>query len=249
MAHQPVYLRVCLFSCRALAAITSAFHYFLISTRMIKAPEWFKQLSPGNLKNLQTVWCARITRRFISFSVRSIFRKDVLKLVDIDIEYPKDSGCVVVVCHTPWKRLLVQSCMNKLDTLIIANGSWIPKRRHLHNRGAGFKELKKAVDHLNHKGRIFIAADVFNESKDCPISFLGKERNLSLLPVRLSKAANVPLIMVIPVFCGNVVKFIAGPCTNPHDDRSDSFSVMRNLICYLENEIKKDPSIWPEYVG
>lgn len=249
MATRPVYLSVCLSLCRALAAITSTLHYTLLRTGIIKAPGWFTIVSPGRFKNCQSIWCARITRRFISVSVRSIFRKDVIRLVDPDIQFPQDSGCVVVVCHTPWKRLLIQSCMDKLDTLIIANGHWIPKRKHLQNRGAGFTELKKAVDHLNHKGRIFITADVFNESKDCPVNFLGKDRNLSLLPVRLSRAANVPLLMVIPVFCGNAVRFIKGPYLKPQDNAGDSFSVMRNLIYYLESEIKKDPSIWPEYVG
>jgi len=249
MVHKPLYLRVCLFVCQVFAGIITTRHYFLIKSGIVRTPGWFHTNQDSNLKNLKNIWHARVIRRFISVWIRSLFRRDILKLVDLNIQLPQNSGCVIVTCHTPWKRLLVQWCLEKQNTMIITSSLCSRKKRYIQNRALGFAELKKAMTHLHQKGQIVITVDRFNELKNCPVEFLGNYRNLCVLPVRLSRLGKVPLIMAIPVFREGVVKFIRGPYLNPNLNKSDPFAIMKNLIYYLENEIEKDPSIWPEYVG
>lgn len=248
MASRPLYLRLCLSICRALAIIASGLHNYLIKLLIITPPAWYNKVFEGQFKHLKNIWYARITRRFISVSVRTVLRKDILKLVSLNIELPLNSGCVVVICHTPWKRLLIQWCIEQKNILIIAAANWVGKRRDIQNKAIGFRDVKKVINHLHQNGRIITTLDLFNELNNCPVTFLGKNRNVSMLPVRLSKLGEVPLIMAIPVFQEGIIKFIQGQYFTPPFNKLNSCAVMQNFINDLENKIKMDLSIWPEYV-
>ncbi len=248
MKRKSLFLTIGFSFCRVLALIMSGSHYFIVRTGIIKAPVWINGFVEGQYKKFLRTWYARIVRRFISVSVRSLFRARVLKLVNLDIEFPKDSGCVVAVCHTPWKRLLVEYCLDKKNMLIVANANLAKKKKGIEIRPFGYKELRRMLNHLHQNGQVVIAIDCFNKLENCQVDFLGSKANASTLPVRLSRIANVPLIMAIPVFDNDAIRFITGPKVKASFNSLNSGYTIQQLIIYLDNEIKKDPSIWPEFV-
>jgi len=248
MKRNSLFLTIGFSFCRVLALVMSGAHYYIIRTRIIKAPVWIIGPIEGQYKKFLRIWYARTVRRFISVSVRSLLRGSVLKLVNLDIEFPKDSGCVVAVCHTPWKRLLVEYCLDKKNMLIVANANLANKKKGIEVRPFGYKELRRMLNHLRQNGQVVIAIDCFNKLKNCPVDFLGSKANVSTLPVRLSEIGNVPLIMAIPIFNNDAIKFITGPQIKAGLNSLHSGYAIQQLIVYLDNEIKKDPSIWPEFV-
>ncbi|MFT3907897.1 MAG: hypothetical protein QM737_00605 [Ferruginibacter sp.] len=248
MKRRSLLLGIGLSFCRAIALIMSGLHYSIIKISIIKTPVWINGSNEGAYEKLLRTWYARIVRRFISVSVRSLLRARVLKLVNLDIEFPKDSGCVIAACHTPWKRLLVEYCIDKKNMLIIANANLAKRNKGIEIRPFGVRALRKIIDHLHKKGHVIIAIDCFNKLKNCPVDFLGSKMNASTLPVRLSELAKVPLIMTIPVFKNDAINFITVSQIKDSFNSLNSANTIQQLIVRLDNEIKKDPSIWPEFV-
>lgn len=243
-SNKPVYLSICISICSLLAHLTAGIHFGLITAGLLKTPLYLKVASGGKYESLCNIWNTRIVRRMVSALVRSPLRNSTLRLVNFNIPLPAKSGCIILICHTPWKRLLVQCCIENDLALIIAFGNWTHKRGgKLQREGKGFNELRGIVKHLEKNGRIIMTVDNFNDLNNCPVKFLGNHANAELLPTRLARIAQVPLIAAIPVFRDGTINFIHGPKSDYKILQPDPCSVIQNLLFALENEIKLDPSI------
>ena len=246
--HQPYHLRMCTTFYNVASYLTAGIHYVMLHTGLLKAPCYLANTPGSAYKILRHIWCARIFRRMLSVLVRSPLRRDTLRLIHFTVPLPTSSGCVIVICHTPWKRLLVQWCLENDFGLVVASGNWPHQRKLIQRRAKGFREMREIVNHLQQNGRIIIAADIFDNLNNCPVKFLGNSFNASVLPARLARLTNVPLIVAIPVLYNGSIHFIPGPQVEFNLLAGDTNSIIQNVISFLEKEIIKDPAIWPSYV-
>jgi hypothetical protein len=236
----------CIAVCGFLSPALAAIHYCLVSAGIIKMPLCTEYGEKGLFPNLKNIWRTQMVRRIISVLVRSPLRLSTLKLVHSTVKLPADSGCVVAVCHTPWKRLLVQWCLENDAVYIIGNGKWTHQKRLIQKKCDSLGGLRDIVAHLRQKGRVVIAFDNFNNHTNyCTLKFLGYHYNVSMLPVRLARIAGVPLVSVIPRFRDGMVNIDYGPQFGLNKINSDPVDVMQTLVSFLEVEIKNDPGIWP----
>lgn len=237
------YLRICLKFCLPLSYSCALFQHGMSAIVLRKVSLSLKFQGIG-FKNLCEIWYARIVRRLLSVLVRTPLIKGILGLVEFNVPVPLDSGCVIVTCHTPWKRLLVQWCLENNFALVIGGGKWTHHARLIQRQGAGVTELRGIVKYLQQKGRVILAADFFNTLSDCPVSFIGNKYNASTLHVRLARMAGVPLMVVIPKLNGTSINFTIGPhfeCTNLG---LDVVNTTQSILSFLEKEIEGNPSIW-----
>jgi hypothetical protein len=170
----------------------------MIATGLLKRPSYILKTSGTLFKNLYNIWYARVVRRMLSVFLRTPLRKSTLGLINFRIPVPADSGCVIVICHSPWKRILAQWCLENKFALIIGGGKWSHRKKLIQRKGAGITELRNIIRHLQQKGRVILAADFFNSLSNCPVKFLGNKYNASIVHTRLAILAKVPLIVVIP---------------------------------------------------
>lgn len=199
-SNKPAYLSICISICSLLAHLIAAIHFCFINAGLLKTPSYLKITLARKYKTLCTIWHTRIVRRMVSALVRSPLRNSTLRLVNFNIPLPANSGCIILICHTPWERLLVQCCLENDFALIIAYEKWTHKRGgKLQREGKGFNELRGIIKYLKQDGRIIMTADNFNQLNNCPVKFLGNYLNGELLPTRLARVAQVPLIVAIPV--------------------------------------------------
>jgi hypothetical protein len=246
--NKSLYLHFLLAICISISYFCTNLHYFVIKAGFWNYPEYIAKLPDKKLKTLHSVWYARCVRRAISFLVRSPLRKNILKLIDFNIPMPGDQGCIIVTCHTPWKRLLVQWCLENKFALLIGGGKWTDRRVIIQRKGRGITELRNLVKHLQLGGRVIIIADVFNNLKNCPVKFLGTDHNASLFPERFAILTKTPIITVIPKLSRTKIEFIAGPKFPIENLKSQSPSLTSQIISFLEREIESNPAIWPYYV-
>ena len=235
-------------SCNALSIAFASVHYTIIRSRIIKTPSYLLLPNADPYLSLKKIWCAKLTRRAVSVLVRSKLRKDILQLVQFNIPLPKETGAVILTCHTTWKRLLVQWCLENHFAIIIANGVWTKNRGIIQRQGKGYKELKEIIAHLKQGKSIVFAADVFNNQSDCRVKFMGALQNASIAPIRIARLAGVPLITALPVLKNGMVHVESAQTYNQPIDSNNYADVMQNIIQYFDQEVSKNPSIWPEYV-
>ena len=242
------FLRISTIVCNHLAYITAGIHYCMMSVGFLKVPVYVLNTPGRKYKNLHNIWYAKILRRMISVLVRSPLRSNTLQLVNFTIPLPTNSGCIIATCDTPWKRLLVQWCIENDFLFFISFGKLTSSNKLIQRQGAGFRDLREIVKYLRLNGRIILRADVFNGLNNCPVQFLGNYHNATLLPARLAKLAGVPLIVTVPILHKGIINFIQGPQFDLNILRYSSYNVTQNTISFLENEIKKNSSIWLSYV-
>ena len=141
----------------------------------------------GVFYNLQNIWYAHFVRKVISVLLRTPFKLSAINLVCSNIQLPTNVGCVIAICHTPWKRLLVEWSLHHDFGLIIAGEKWNAKSRQIQRQGKTYHDLKSILTHLKQKGRVIIAFDRYSNYNDCKVDFLGECLNLPVLPIRLAK--------------------------------------------------------------
>lgn len=236
----------CIGICGFLSPAVAAIHYCLLNTWLINMPLFTEYGEKGLFQNLKSIWRTQMVRRVISMLVRSPLRLSTLRLVHSTVKLPPDSGCVIAVCHTPWKRLLVQWCLENNAVYIISNGKWTHRKRRIQKQCHSLGGLRDIIMHLRQNGRVVIAFDNFNNHTNyCTLKFWGHHYNVSMLPVRLAKIAGVPLVSVIPRFRDGMINIDCGPQFGLNKINSDPEDVMQTLVSFLEVEIKNDPGIWP----
>jgi lauroyl/myristoyl acyltransferase len=152
------------------------------------------------------------------------------------------------MCHTPWSRLLAQWCLKNDFGLIITNSQWNRQTNSIRRKGKGIKELRYLIRYLQSGGRIIIMADVFNNLKNCSARFLGRDYNVSLLPARLAKIAQVPLIAAVPELRKHTIHINNGPGFDPKKSNPGSSAIMQLFMTFFEEEIRRNPSIWAGFV-
>lgn len=240
------FLTLSIAICKRLSPAIAAIHYGLINAALVKIPLCAAYGEKGVYSNLKRTWYTQMVRRVISVLVRSPLRFSTLRLVHSTVKLSPDSGCVIAVCHTPWKRLLVQWCLENNATYIISNGKWTHQKKRIQKQCDSLSGLRDIVRYLQHNGRVVIAFDNFNNHTNyCRLKFLGHKYNVSMLPVRLAKIAGVPLVSVIPRFCDGIINIECGPQFGLNKVNSDPGGIMQTLVSFLEAEIKNDPGIWP----
>ncbi len=220
----------------------------MIQVGFLNAPVYIAKLPDKRLKTLHCIWHARLVRRIISFLVRTPLRRNILKLINFNIPMPKYQGCIIVTCHTPWKRLLTQWCLEKKFALLIGGGTWIDRRRIIQRQGAGLTELRELVKYLEFGGRVIMKVDVFNNLNNCPVKFLGNDHNASLFAERLAILTKVPILTVIPRLSNTTIEFTAGPQFHTDGLKSKSTIITTQIISFFDKEIENNPAIFSNYV-
>lgn len=249
MNRSPQYHSFWFIPCLLISHLIAVVHILVVQIGLLEIPDCVKQAPGGAHKNLQKIWFARLLKKIISIWVRSPLKTSALNLVHFDIPVPVGKGIVLVTCHTPWKRLLVRWFYENQHALIIDTGHSVKRKNRLKNLRKGHNELLHIVRYLRDGGRVIIAADVFNKSKDQPVEILGKPGNLSLLPVRLAMIAGVPLLAAVPILRDGRIDIQQGPLLDQRIHHSDMRNAMQILLGFFEFEIKKDPSIWSYFVN
>jgi hypothetical protein len=240
------FLMQCIAICGLLSPVIGAIHYCLLTAWPVKVPLCVAYGEKGIFHSLVNIWRTQMVRRIISVLVRSPLRLSTLRLVNSTVSLPPGSGCVIAICHTPWKRLLVQWCLENNAVFIISNGKWTHQKERIQKRCDSLNDLCDIVTYLRQNGRVVIAFDNFNNhSNYCRLKFLGHHYNVSMLPVRLAKIAGVPLVSAIPRFRNGMINIDHGPQFSLNKVSSDPEGVMRTLVSFLETGIKSDPGIWP----
>ena len=243
---KPLYLRMFIFICHALAAVIAAIYYFLFRIGLLKISSVIVNAQVSVYKNLQSIWFVRLLRRTVSVLIRTPLNKNVLRLINID----PDSivpGSVIVSCHTPWARLLTQWCVKNNYAMIVGWGPWT-KRASIARHATGFNELRNLTKYLLAGGRIVIMADIFNDLNNCPVKFFEKPCNASLFPLRLARIANTSLVTVMPALENEAVQIHTGPQVSLNANNNDPGKIMQTLLSFFEKEIKQDPSVWSGYI-
>lgn len=246
---KPSYLLLLFAICRYLSYFCASLHYAMIQVDFLNAPVYIVKLPDKRLKTLYCIWYSRLVRRILSCLIRTPIRKNILQLINFNIPIPADQGCIIVTCHSPWKKLLTHWCVEKKFALLIGGGKWTDRRRVIQRKGAGITELLDIVKYLQLSGRVITNADVFNNLNDCPVKFLGNDHNASLFTERLAILAKVPIITVIPKLSDTRIEFTVGPQFLANDSKSKSTTITAQIISFIESEIESNPSIWTYYVN
>lgn len=233
---------------RMISFLPAAIHYCLITAGYLNPPTSVCRGNKGKFRVLKCIWYARIVKKLISVLIHRFVRGHLLALVNGRVSFPSNSGCVITSCHTPWRKLLVQWCLENDFLMIAANGRWTGEEKSIQLEANGFNGLRQIVRHLRQKGRVFIAMDTFNGLDNCPVSFLGESFNASTFPARLAKLAQVPLEMIVPVLSNTTIDIIHGPGFDLKSLNKNPSAVTRELVSFLEHEIRNDPSIWEPFV-
>lgn len=247
-AGKPFVLSQCLSFSSSCSYLIAGIHYCLISVKLVGSPSYLPDDQEEAFRILKNIWRARVVRAMISLLVRSPFRNCTLSLVNCSLLLPSNSGCVVAICHTPWKRLLVQWCLKNDVALVIANGTWSGQKKRIQRQARGISDLRNVLRHLQQKGKVIITCDNFNDLSNCPVKFFGNWSNASLVPARLARIAGVPLIAAIPVFRNGMVNIEAGPQFYLDSLNSDSRTVTQDIVAFLEAAITNAPDIWSPFV-
>lgn len=245
MTGKPLYLNWVTHSCDALSHIIAGVHYFFHFARVLKQPAHLSTIEVSRYKSIQNIWCTRITRRVVSVLVRSPLRASTLRLVHFTDKLPSGSGCIIVTCHTPWKRLIVQWCLEHKMAIFVSQGVWTHRKRSIQRQGLGVSDLRKIIQHLQQNGRVIIAGDIFNQQRDCPVTFFENTCNASLFPVRLARQAKIPLITALPVLRNGEVHIDYGPRFSVDELQISDVQIMQQLISFFEEEIRREPGIYP----
>ena len=236
-------LHLSLKTCNLLSYLGAGVHYSLIVTGILKTPTCIVKPGEKNYSPLRNIWHTRLVKRLVSGLVRSPLRRSTLRLVDFNIPLPADSGCIIVICHSPWRRLLVQWCIENKFALIVSGMIPTKSNRLIYRRAKGYKELRELVNHLRQHGRVIVSADVFNHLTNCPVQFMGKPANASLLPARLAKLAGVPIIVAIPQLRHGSINFIPGPAFDYPRLELNACNIIQQTLSFMEKAIQKSPSV------
>jgi lauroyl/myristoyl acyltransferase len=228
-------------TCRAASTIAAALHLALIRAGAAQAPRLF-DASNLDMARLRDCWFARCAREVLALALRSPLRASALDLVSFEDAPGQNGGHIIAVCHSPWGRLLSHWCRERGSGLAFAAPGW---NRHLGDAhvAGGYRELRRLVKHLKGGGRAFVVVDVFPQRRGCPVRFLGLDRLASMVAVRLSAAAGVPIIPAVPVFRGGYIEVIYGTA-NAAPVREERADVVRSLLEFVETQIRACPASW-----
>lgn len=189
------------------------------------------------------LWRSRIMREVLTAAMKTRLRGAALSLVASALPAHAKTGCVMAVCHSPWFRLLAEWCRENEFALVLSSDDWNHRTRGVNVLG-GFRNVRRLVRHLRAGGVAVVVADVFDVTRECPVTFLGESHLASILPARLAAAAGVPLAAIVPERQTNRIFLHAGPCYNVGKQSGDQQTAMRELLGFFEREISLRPALW-----
>lgn len=243
----PLYLLLPIQIFEVTSSIITFFHGFIIERNWVKISNIILQSPEGFKKTIRKIWFARMMRRLLSLILRTPLRSKVLKLVNNKLILP-EFGCVIAIPHTPWAKLLAEWCRSNNFALVFAGGPWIKRTGDVNVPGSGISGIRRVISHLNSKGFVVIIGDNENKSRCSHVSYLGKDCNASLLPVRLAALARVSIVTVIPKFQNRRVNLQNGLKIDVDDIIENKQQVLQNIFRFFENEIYASPSIYSPYI-
>ncbi|QEC57966.1 hypothetical protein [Flavisolibacter ginsenosidimutans] len=246
--NKPSYLLFLLTVCGFFSALCAGLHCAVIKAGLLADPVYLAKRPTKRFSRLRLVWHARLVRRIVSLLVRTPLRKGVLRLVNFNVPLPGHLGCILVTCHSPWKRLLVQWCLDKNFALFIGGGKWNDERERIQRQGRSVVELRELIKYLQEGGRVVIKAEVFNTLNDCRVSFLGKRCNASRFAERLAILAHVPIQTLVVKLSNNAIELSAGPQFFTEGLNAKSTMITTQVLSFFEKEIERNPAILSNYV-
>lgn len=244
---QPLYLLFLIHLFVILSSFIVFFHTLFIKIKWVKISNIISQSPVGFKKTLQKIWFIRMMRRSLSLILRTPLRSKVLKLVNNKLILP-ESGCIIAIPHTPWAKLLAEWCRSKNFALVFAGGPWIKRTGNVNVPGVGISGIRKVISHLRSKEFVVVIGDNENRSRCCHVSYLGKECNASLLPVRLAALARVSIVTVIPIFQDRRVNLQNGLIIKAEDVLENKQKAMQKMFSYFEKKINNSPSIYSPFI-
>ena len=244
---QSLYLRLPIELLEIVSSIVAFFHLLMVERKWVKVSKTISDSPEGVNETLRKIWFARMLRRLLSVIMRTPLRSKVIKLVDNRLILPK-SGCVIVIPHTPWARLLAEWCRSKKFAIVFVGGPWIKRTADVNVPGAGISGIRKVIHHLNSNEHVVVIGDNENRPPFCNVSYLGRICNASLLPVRLASLARVPIVTVIPKFEGRCIMLQNGLIIEPDNIIQNEHQVLQKIFSYFETEIYESPSIYSPYI-
>ncbi|CAN5226733.1 hypothetical protein BH09BAC2_BH09BAC2_10840 [soil metagenome] len=248
LINKPSFPVLLLKICRAISYFFAGMHNLMIKIGFVNPPVYCFKIQQKRYRTLHRIWYAKLVRRIFSFLIRTPLRRNILKLINFNVALPGDKGCIILTCHSPWKRLLAQWCLEQKFGLLIGGGKWTDQRRIIQRQGSGVIELRELVKYLQSGGRVIIKAEVFNALNDCPVTFLGKNYNASLFAERLAILTKVPIHTIIAKLSDTTFNFTAGPQFSTVGLKSGSTTMTAEIISFFEKEIEMNPEILSIYV-
>lgn len=239
-------MRILISLCNSAASICAEIHFLAIKYHLNKLVPVIQNAPRGIYNNLKRIWFARFFKRISSVLVRTPFRHHLFELIQLNFEHVPP-GSVILSCHTPWARLIARWCDENKSAMIIGWGPWT-KRSKIARHATGFNELRMLVKYLQDGGRVIIMADVFNDANNCPVTFLGKNKNVSLFPLRLTQAARGQLTTMIPLWENENIYIHEGPIFKLSNNKIDHRKILQKIFLFIENEIKQNPSVFLNYI-
>jgi hypothetical protein len=218
----------------------------MVRTGILIIPGAIYNSPKGVYKSLHEIWVSRILRRIVSLLLMTPLQKSTLRIVNFPP--PVEGGCVITSCHSPWIRILSLWCQSSSFAIMIVSGAWIIRRKQICKNGKGFSELRQIINHLRNGGRVIIAGDVLIGSKTCAASFFEKDCQVSLTPVRLARIAGVPIVAAFTKIENGRLNIRTGIQYDLQIIKANPDNVMQKILRFIENEIKKSPSVWTDFV-
>lgn len=114
--------------------------------------------------------------------------------------------------------------------------------------GVGISGIRKVISHLHTNGNVVIIGDNINRPPYCKVSYLGKECNGSLLPVRLASLAGVSIVTVIPKFIDKRIYLENGLIIDAEEVKLNEQHALQKIFSYFETEMNNSPSIYSPYI-
>src|SRR5882724_7074307 len=103
-------------------------------------------------------------QKYVSFRMRfGIKTRSLTKLVCHPINLAP-GGCIIVLVHSPWTKLLCAWCKTHDFAIAVASGKWSLRTGSFDVLSHPFPGLRKLITHLRNNGRVVMIGDVFCES-------------------------------------------------------------------------------------
>ncbi len=245
--HLPIYLLLPIQFIEITSLMISYPHAILIHNNWLRVSDIIINSPESLIKTLQKIWFARMTRRVLSLILRTPLRSEVIKLVNNELCLPK-TGCVIVIPHSPWAKLLAEWCRLNRFALVFAGGPWIKRTEQVNVPGSGIMGIRKLISHLSSNKFAVIIGDNENRSRCCNVTYLGQKRKATLIPIRIAAMAKVPIVTVVPNFLNRMVNLREDIVIDFQDIINDEKLALQNIFTSFENQIYLSPSLFNPFI-
>jgi hypothetical protein len=159
------------------------------------------------------------------------------------LERLPQGGCVLVLAHSPWGRVLARWAQARSFAFIFAHRRWAPWAGSLHlcPTPAG---LRQAVAHLAQGRRVVVVADEFVARGGCEVELCGRRARVSMRAARLAASAGVPLVPVRLSYRRDDLRVVVGSPLDPGRGWAAHARITRALVRQLSRWTARRPEEW-----